>query len=300
MRTVLRLLAAGFLTLALGLGAQAADLELYVNNRPFQGRTATVSGKLYAPVDSFLRAAGYSWSVSGDRVEILPGAEGGPGLSGPAGLWREGSPLEVPTAVREGRLYAEVGALARALGLLYNANAELGIVDVNRPVGRGAIRGGDRGRKEEPPAQGPAEVPAGTDTQKGEEAGKEKPGKIRTGKLIRTDGTNKYSPIEIVRLDFSDSTIPGAAFVGEVRVSTTIKNTSEKEDLEQVTLFLQLVDGYGEPIREWKQPIGTLKAGQTYTFAPDSVWYNYSQIKVWPRVIVEHEELPREVDEGEK
>lgn len=115
----------------------------------------------------------------------------------------------------------------------------------------------------------------------------------KPGQMITTDGTNKKSPIKIVKLDFSDSTTPGANFVGEVRTSVTIQNSSKDKTLSKVSLKLRLVNLAGETVQEWSKQVGTLKPGQSFSFTPDPpIWYNYQKIQVQPRVLVEHELPP--------
>ncbi len=113
------------------------------------------------------------------------------------------------------------------------------------------------------------------------------------GQMIQTDGTNKKSPIKVTKLDFSDSTTPGATFVGEVRTSCTIQNTSKDKALSKVTLSLRLLNLAGQTVMEWKKPVGTLKPGQSFSFTPDPpIWYNYQKIQVQPKAMVEHEVPP--------
>lgn len=115
----------------------------------------------------------------------------------------------------------------------------------------------------------------------------------KPGQMISTDGTNKKSPIKIVKLDFADSTIPGANYVGEVRTSVTIQNSSKDKTLSKVSLKLRLVNLAGDTVQEWPKSVGTLKPGQSFTFTPDPpIWYNYQKIQVQPKVLVEHELPP--------
>ncbi len=115
----------------------------------------------------------------------------------------------------------------------------------------------------------------------------------KAGQMVTTDGTNKKSPIKIVKLDFSDSTTPGATFVGEVRTSVTIQNSSKDKTLNKVTLKLSLNNLAGQSVQEWTKNVGVLKPGQSYSFTPDPpIWYNYQKIQVQPKVSVEHEVPP--------
>lgn len=115
------------------------------------------------------------------------------------------------------------------------------------------------------------------------------------GQMVTTDGTNKKSPIKIVELPFSDSTTPGANYVGEVRTSVTIQNSSKDKTLNKVSLKLRLVNLAGENVMEWPKQVGTLKPGQKFTFTPDPpIWYNYQKIQVQPKVEVTHEVPPEE------
>ncbi|MEW6283042.1 MAG: hypothetical protein AB1758_30795 [Candidatus Eremiobacterota bacterium] len=119
----------------------------------------------------------------------------------------------------------------------------------------------------------------------------------QAGTMIKTDGTNSKSPIKVTKLDFYDSTTPGANFVGEVRTSCTIQNSSKDKTLTKVTLTLMLNNLAGQSVMEWKKPVGTLKPGASFSFTPDPpIWYNYNKIQVQPKVLVEHELPPEETE----
>lgn len=308
MHRTLRALVAAVAVFALASTVQAADLQLYVKNRPFTGPTTTRQGQVHAALDGVLQALGYSWRLTGDRVDVSRTAGGGPTL--PAGslqLFLDGQALSVPVVDVQGKAFVNVATLAKAMSLYYSPNAALGTADLGIPVSRDQVAdnwgrepektetasGGDQAADAsgKPSAEGkPAEdKPA---------AGDKPPAKQE---MIETDGTNKKSPIQVVNTSFSDSTTPGTQFVGEVRVSTTIKNKSD-EQLEKVTLFLRLVNLAGETVQEWKHDIGVMKPGAEVSFTPEPpVWYNYNKIQVEPKVVVKHLSLPEpEEDEAPK
>ncbi|HXE71991.1 MAG TPA: hypothetical protein VNO81_04975 [Candidatus Nitrosotenuis sp.] len=297
--------------------AWPAALKLYVKNRPFKEPTTTVGGKIYAPLDSLLQAMGYSWRLAGDQILISKTSGGGPAISavGNPRLILDGNPLNVGTSAVQGRLFVDAGALARALGGTYRVNQALGSADISFPVAAGSTSGNWGGMTARntppsptPPATSPAAPGGGGTPSPAASPQASQPGKkkVSSGKIITTEftqegpGSNKESPIQVTRLDFSDSTVAGASYVGEVRVSTEIKNTSPEDDVNQVTLHLQLVDPNGAVLQEWTQKVGVLKVGATYSFTPEPpVWYNYQKMTVRPKVVVEHEEMPKEVPEGQ-
>lgn len=110
-------------------------------------------------------------------------------------------------------------------------------------------------------------------------------------KMIKTDGRNKESPIKVTELNYYDAGF-GAKFNSEIRVSCKIQNTSTTDELKKVTLSLQVVNGSGDVLQQWKQTIGTLKPGQQSNFNP-GVWYNTLGIPLQGKVVVEHEEVPK-------
>lgn len=116
-------------------------------------------------------------------------------------------------------------------------------------------------------------------------------------KMIKTEGerpgstTNKDSPIKILELNYYDAGF-GAKFNTEVRTSVKLENSSRTDDVKKVTMTLQIVNGDGQMLTEWKKSVGTLKSGQPYSFeAP--VWYNSLGIPLHSKVVIEHEEIPK-------
>lgn len=294
MQRILRVVAVALAVVALASSVRAADLELFIKNRPFAGPTATRSGTLYASLDTLLGALGWSWRLSGDRVDISRTPGGGPTL--PAGrvqLFLDNQPVSAGVIDVNGRAMVDVAGLAKSLGLSYKTSPAMGTADLHVPVGRGEVAN-TWGRE---PEKTPETADAGGSGGSGDAAdGDKKPaagggGKVSGEKMIETDGTNKNSPITVVKTDFSDSSTPGAQFVGEVRTSTTIKNGGE-DPLEKVTLFLRLQNLAGETVQEWTYDIGDMKPGATVSFTPEPpIWYNYNKIQVEPKVVVKHLEL---------
>lgn len=304
MQRILRVVAVALAVVALASSVRAADLELFVKNRPFKGPTAMRSGTLYASLETLLGALGYSWRLTGDRVDLSRTAGGGPTLpGGQLQLFEDGKPVNASVVDIGGRAMVDVSGLARSMGLSYKTTPAMGTADLNVPVGKSQVA--DTWGREKTP-----ETTEDGDGKDGDGDGKDgdgkKPeregGKVSGEKLIETDGNNKNSPITVVKTDFSDSTTPGAQFVGEVRTSTTIKNAGE-DPLEKVTLYLRLQNMAGETVQEWTYDIGDMKAGATVSFTPDPpIWYNYNKIQVQPKVIVKHLELvePAKIEDGKK
>lgn len=292
MQRILRVVAVALAVVALATSVRAADLELFIKNRPFAGPTATRSGTLYASLDTLLGALGWSWRLSGDRVDISRTPGGGPTL--PAGrvqLFLDGQPVSAGVIDVNGRAMVDVASMAKSLGLSYKTSPAMGTADLHVPVGRSEVAE-KWGREPEKTADKTEDAGAGGDkAADGDKAPAGGGGKVSGEKMIETDGTNKNSPIAVVKTDFSDSTTPGAQFVGEVRTSTTVKNAGE-DPLEKVTLFLRLQNLAGETVQEWTYDIGDMKAGATVSFTPEPpIWYNYNKIQVEPKVVVKHLEL---------
>ncbi|MGI5844669.1 MAG: hypothetical protein ACOX9B_10885 [Candidatus Xenobium sp.] len=283
-----RALVMGLALLVVSSAVQAANMELYVKNRPFQGTTLTRSGQLHAELGPLLQAIGYSWTVDGTRVNISRRSGGGPALTG-VGLqpYLDGKPLALPLIEVQGSPFVPLADLARGLGLSYRPNPDLGIADLNVPVSRIPVR--------ETPAD--SGVTAVADSGKPASTSSDKASSAKTG-MIETDGTNRLSPIRILKTDFSDSTTPGTNFVGEVRTSTSIQNSSDKP-LEKVTLRLRLMNLANEVVQEWIHPIGLMRPGAQVDFTPEPpVWYNYNRIQVNPSVLVEHQPQPDPEEEA--
>ncbi len=277
MHRTLRTLVVGLLLLATALVARAADLELYVKNRPFSGPTLTRGGQLHAELGALLKALGFSWTVQGGQVAIARTSGGGPAL--PAGglqLSLDGKPLALQVVEVQGAPFVNLADLARAAGLSYRPSPQMGTADLNVPVTRAQMAAKEP-RKPAETTSGGAEAPAGSGGVSQSPGG-----------MIQTDGTNRKSPIQVLNTDFMDTTTAGAQFVGEVRTSTSIVNNSDRP-LEGVTLYLRLMNLADEVVQEWKQPIGTMKPHARVDFTPEPpVWYNYNKIQVVPKVVVEH------------
>ena len=276
----LRALVLALALLVFGTAVQAADLELYVKNRPFQGATVTRGGQLHAELGTLLQAIGYSWTLDGTRVDISRRSGGGPALVGSdLQLSLDGKPLALSLVEVQGRGFVSLVDLARVMGLSYRPMPALGMADLNVPVSRIQV------------SQTPAasDAPASPGGSAASEPGKPASDGSKPPGMVETDGTNRLSPIQVLKTDFSDSTTPGTSFVGEVRTSTSIRNGSDKP-LEKVTLHLRLMNLANEVVHEWTHPIGLMRPGAQVDFTPEPpVWYNYNRIQVTPKVIVEHQ-----------
>lgn len=117
---------------------------------------------------------------------------------------------------------------------------------------------------------------------------------------IKTDGTNKNSPIKIDSLDFMDSGygLPGPN--AEIRTSVTVRNTSREDDLKNVVIKLQMKLPGGDVVQEWTQKLPTMKKGEVVTFDPGTVYYNYSFNNLQPAVEVEHDKPEEKKGEEKK
>ena len=116
---------------------------------------------------------------------------------------------------------------------------------------------------------------------------------------IRTDGTNKESPIKVDDVSFQDSGygLPGPN--AEIRTSTTIRNSSKEDDLKNVTIKLQLMLPGGDIVKEWEKTIPLMKKGAVVEFDPGGGYYNYSFNNLQAGVEVEHDKPEEKKDEKE-
>ena len=116
---------------------------------------------------------------------------------------------------------------------------------------------------------------------------------------IKTDGTNKNSPIKVDNLEFQDSGygLPGPN--AEIRTSVTVRNTSKEDDLKNVVIKLQLKVPGGDGVQEWTKNMPTMKKGEVVQFEPGAIYYNYSFNNLQAGVEVEHDK-PEEKKEDEK
>ncbi len=259
--------------------AQAEDLELFVRNRPFSGQVVTQSGALQASLPELLQSLGYNWSVSGRTVSInTPDSQvtgDNPELKGRYTLQLDGRGLPVSVHDNGGVPYVNVEAFANAVGLQYKVNRSLGCADLIAPVEKDKV----------------ASVASNT-TKKAKKA-------KSAGGTVTTDGTSPDSPLRLIDMPFTDSTVAGASFVGEVRTSAVITNTGNK-DVKNVYMRLDVVNANGDSYHYWEQHVPVIKAGETYNFLPDPpMWNNYSYVTCFPRLTITHDAIPEDEEEEE-
>lgn len=119
-------------------------------------------------------------------------------------------------------------------------------------------------------------------------------------KKIKTDGSNKESPIKVASIDFQDSGYGQPGPTSEIRMSTKIINSSKEDDLKGVIFKLQLKNLDGDVIKEWTRSLSVMKKGAIVVFDPGGVYYNYSFNNLQAAVEVEHDEVEKEDDEVKK
>jgi hypothetical protein len=115
---------------------------------------------------------------------------------------------------------------------------------------------------------------------------------------IKTDGKNKDSPIKVVKMDFQDSGYGLPSPNAEIRISTTIQNTSPTDDLKNVIIHLQLKNLEGDVVQEWTKNLPLMKKGTTVEFQPDAVYYNYTFNNLQGGVMVEHDKVEKPVEDA--
>lgn len=113
---------------------------------------------------------------------------------------------------------------------------------------------------------------------------------------VKTDGKNKDSPIKVLKMDFSDSGYGLPSPNAEIRLSTTIQNSSTTDDLKNVVIHLQLKNLEGDVVQEWTKNLALMKKGTTAEFTPDGIYYNYSFNNLQGAVMVEHDKIEPKTD----
>ena len=117
---------------------------------------------------------------------------------------------------------------------------------------------------------------------------------------VKTDGKSHKSPIKVQKLDFMDSGYGNPGPNSEIRVSTSIKNSSAEDDVKGVVLKLQLKNMAGEVVKEWSKSYPVLKKGAQVTFDPGGVYYNYSFNNLKAGVEIEHDKIEKKDEKEEK
>lgn len=256
--------------------AEAGELELFVRNRPFEGVVVNQAGGINASLGDLLQSLGYSWTVSGRELTIVKGKFADdaevPALSGRYTLMMDGKGLPVTVKDINGVTCVNVEAFAKAAGLHYKANHALGCADLTAPVDKSKI----------------------VDTTA--TVAKAKTSKAAGGP-VTTDGTDGKSPLRLIDMPYSDSSIPGQHYEGLVRTSAVITNTGSK-DITNVHMKLDVCNYNNDVYTSWEQTAPVIKAGATYNFNPDPpVWHNFSQIVLHPKMTIVHDPIPEDEEE---
>ncbi len=110
---------------------------------------------------------------------------------------------------------------------------------------------------------------------------------------VKTDGKSKDSPIKVLKLDFQDSGYGQPGPTAEIRISTTVQNSSAEDDLKNVVIHLQLKNLAGDVVQEWTKNIPLMKKNTTVEFQPDAVFYNYTFNNLQGAVMVEHDKVEK-------
>ena len=116
---------------------------------------------------------------------------------------------------------------------------------------------------------------------------------------IKTDGKNKDSPIKIVKFDFQDSGFGLPGPTAEVRISTTVQNSSTTDDLKNVIIHLQLKNLAGDVVQEWTKNLPVMKKGTTIEFYPDALYTNFSFNNLQGAVMVEHDKVEKPAEDAD-
>lgn len=111
---------------------------------------------------------------------------------------------------------------------------------------------------------------------------------------VKTDGKNKDSPIKVLKLDFLDSGYGQPGPNSEIRISTTVQNSSSQDDLKNVIIHLQLKNLAGDVVQEWTKNLPVMKKNTTVEFDPGTVYYNYTFNNLQGAVMVEHDKVEKD------
>lgn len=116
---------------------------------------------------------------------------------------------------------------------------------------------------------------------------------------VKTDGTNKDSPIKVSIDEFVDAGygLPGPQ--ATIRMKATVKNTSREHDLRNVTVELQLVNLEGDVVKKWTKNISLLKKNGSQTVDSDGIYYNNTFNNLKGKVQVSHDK-PKKKEEKAK
>ena len=196
-----------------------------------------------------------------------------PALSGRYTINLEGKGLPVTVKDVNGVSCVNVEAFAKAAGLHYKVNPTLGCADLIAPVEKSQIK----------------------DTTVAKAS--KKASKAAPGGPITTDGNDPKSPLRLIDMPYSDTTVAGADFAGEVRTSALIANTGKK-DVQNVFISIDICNANDDSYHRWEQHVPVIKAGATFNFQPDPpMWNNYSYVTCHPKLTIIHDPLPVEEEE---
>lgn len=91
---------------------------------------------------------------------------------------------------------------------------------------------------------------------------------------VKTDGTNKTSPVQVKVTDFIDTGYGAPGPQSTIRMSAEVKNGSAEHDLKNVTVELQLKNPQGDVVKKWTKNLPLLKKGATEKVDSDDLFYN--------------------------
>lgn len=247
--------------------------EVFVKNKPLAGKTM-VKGHLYVDFQEFLKKAGYSWKISGDRVDISSEAGGGPNIgSKPSNFSFDGAVFNVSDFMSSsGKLYVHAQNLANRVSVKYRYTADTGSWDfytipktiptapaaveskpAHKVSGASTKVSGSGGSSAAPADSGsqPA-APESSDSGSGDDQG----GKIVTVKEI---SKSLIKPKNDFFWDWNQ---------GDVRGTVYYTNTADKK-VTDISIKFMVCDGYGKPLQTWTHKVGDLDPGaksQTYEY----------------------------------
>jgi hypothetical protein len=126
----------GCLAIFTAQAASAAEQEIYIRNRLFNGDVMWKNKEIYIPLDDFTKLAKLTLHQKGGACCLTDPAKGDEKCclnEEATGLYVNGQKFEGILTGKEGRLFVPLKKIAESLGAVYAQNSSTGIIDVTFP-----------------------------------------------------------------------------------------------------------------------------------------------------------------------
>ncbi|MCD6310628.1 MAG: hypothetical protein J7M18_07920 [Candidatus Eremiobacteraeota bacterium] len=238
-----------FIGMALPVMA-AQKMDIYIKNKPYTGYCKIVNGEVYLPLDKALVALGFGWRAKGDAIELYPEEDYQGVLAVNTDsikllIGRKGFDMRVTRFGDYGLVSLKM--LAENLDYKYRVTPQVGIIDVYQ-VRKIATR------------------PTKPTEQQGDEekSETEKPIQLLNEEIY--EDTPPINPQEPWTLAQSSQLRGTAKFINK-----------DSKRVEDITITLILLDGYGKPLDQIPYPPFSLGPGEEK--ALDVFWNNNTRIR---------------------